>query len=112
MLLIIIGYHILGLEDKVAACEMLVCYARELKDAFADYAEEVVRLMIPLLKFYFHDGVRTAAAQSLPHLLECVRIKGTYRIIKILIILIILMYSFSLFINENFIIYIFRTRLR
>ena len=55
---------------------MLVCYARELKEAFADYAEEVVRLMIPLLKFYFHDGVRTAAAQSLPHLLECVRIKG------------------------------------
>lgn len=67
---------ILGLEDKVAACEMLVCYARELKEDFADYAEEVVRLMIPLLKFYFHDGVRTAAAQSLPHLLECVRCKG------------------------------------
>lgn len=70
------GIRTAGLEDKVAACEMLVCYARELKDAFADYAEEVVRLMIPLLKFYFHDGVRTAAAQSLPHLLECVRIKG------------------------------------
>lgn len=67
---------ILGLEDKVAACEMLVCYARELKEGFADYAEQVVRLMIPLLKFYFHDGVRTAAAQSLPHLLESVRIKG------------------------------------
>lgn len=65
-----------GLEDKVAACEMLVCYARELKEGFADYAEQVVRLMIPLLKFYFHDGVRTAAAQSLPHLLECVKIKG------------------------------------
>lgn len=64
------------MEDKVAACEMLVCYARELKEGFADYAEEVVRLMIPLLKFYFHDGVRTAAAQSLPHLLESVRLKG------------------------------------
>lgn len=64
------------MEDKVAACEMLVCYARELKEGFADYAEETVRLMIPLLKFYFHDGVRMAAAQSLPHLLECVKIKG------------------------------------
>ncbi|XKL61021.1 hypothetical protein PGB90_008078 [Kerria lacca] len=70
------GIRTAGLEDKVAACEMLVCYARELKEGFADYAEQVVRLMIPLLKFYFHDGVRTAAAQSLPHLLESVRIKG------------------------------------
>lgn len=35
---------------------MLVCYARELKEGFAEYAEEVVRIMVPLLKFYFHDG--------------------------------------------------------
>uniref|UniRef100_A0A0K8TSJ3 Putative karyopherin importin beta 3 n=1 Tax=Tabanus bromius TaxID=304241 RepID=A0A0K8TSJ3_TABBR len=65
-----------GMEDKASACEMLVCYARELKDGFADYAEEVVRLMVPLLKFYFHDGVRLAAAESLPHLLNCAKIKG------------------------------------
>lgn len=56
---------------------MLVCYARELKEGFAEYAEQVCRLMVPLLKFYFHDGVRTAAAQSLPFLLECVQGKGT-----------------------------------
>ncbi|XP_058063028.1 importin-5 [Anopheles bellator] len=65
-----------GLEDKASACEMLVCYARELKDGFANYAEEVVRLMVPMLKFYFHDGVRTAAAESLPYLLDCAKIKG------------------------------------
>ena len=35
---------------------MLVCYARELKEGFAEYAEEVVKIMVPLLKFYFHDG--------------------------------------------------------
>lgn len=65
-----------GMEDKASACEMLVCYARELKDGFAEYAEEVVRLMLPLLKFYFHDGVRSAAAESLPYLLDCAKIKG------------------------------------
>lgn len=65
-----------GMEDKASACEMLVCYARELKESFADYAEEVVRLMVPLLKFYFHDGVRSAAAESLPYLLDCAKIKG------------------------------------
>ncbi|XP_015121637.1 importin-5 [Diachasma alloeum] len=70
------GIKTAGLEDKASACEMLVCYARELKEGFADYAEEVVRLMVPMLKFYFHDGVRTAAAESLPCLLECAKIKG------------------------------------
>jgi hypothetical protein len=55
---------------------MLVCYARELKEAFSDYTEEVVKLMVPLLKFYFHDGVRTAAVESLPYLLDCARVKG------------------------------------
>lgn len=55
---------------------MLVCYARELKEAFAEYAEDVVKLMVPMLKFYFHDNVRTAAAESLPYLLECARIRG------------------------------------
>ncbi|XP_034952088.1 importin-5 [Chelonus insularis] len=70
------GIKTAGLEDKASACEMLVCYARELKEGFADYAEEVVRLMVPMLKFYFHDGVREAAAESLPCLLECAQIKG------------------------------------
>ncbi|XP_011878216.1 PREDICTED: importin-5 [Vollenhovia emeryi] len=70
------GIKTAGLEDKASACEMLVCYARELKEGFAGYAEEVVRLMVPMLKFYFHDGVRTAAAASLPYLLDCAKIKG------------------------------------
>lgn len=77
------GIKTAGLEDKASACEMLVCYARELKEGFADYAEEVVRLMVPMLKFYFHDGVRTAAAASLPCLLDCAKIKG-YQIIYLL----------------------------
>lgn len=70
------GIRTAGVEDKAAACEMLVCYARELKDGFANYAEEVVRLMVPMFKFYFHDGCRRAAAESLPYLLICAKIKG------------------------------------
>jgi len=70
------GIKTAGLEDKATACQMLVCYARELKEHFAEYTEQVVKLMVPMLKFYFHDGVRTAAAESLPFLLECAKIKG------------------------------------
>jgi importin-5 len=55
---------------------MLVCYAKELKEGFAPYTEEVTKLMVPLFKFYFHDGVRSAAAESMPYLLECAQIRG------------------------------------
>lgn len=33
-------------------------FSRELKEHFAEYTEQVVKLMVPMLKFYFHDGVR------------------------------------------------------
>jgi len=70
------GIKTAGLEDKSTACQMLVHYSRELKDGFADYTEEVVKIMVPLLKFYFHDTVRVTAAEALPHLLECAKFKG------------------------------------
>ncbi|XP_064455719.1 importin-5-like [Ornithodoros turicata] len=70
------GIRTAGLEEKATACQMLVCYARELKEGFVTYAEEVVKLMVPMLKFYFHDAVRSAAAESLPYLLECAKIRG------------------------------------
>merc|ERR1719356_1815223 len=63
------GIKTAGLEEKATACQMLVCYARELKEGFAAYSEEVVKIMVPLLKFYFNDSVRIAATESLPYLL-------------------------------------------
>lgn len=50
------GIRTAGLEEKSTACQMLVCYARELKQGFAAYTEEVVKIMVSHLKFYFHDG--------------------------------------------------------
>ena len=70
------GIKTTGLEEKATACQMLVCYARELKQGFANYVEETMKIMVPLLKFYFHDDVRMAAAESLPHLLESASQKG------------------------------------
>ena len=50
---------------------MLCCYAQELKGDFFPYVPSVLEeLIIPGLKFYFHDGVRSASARCLPHLVE------------------------------------------
>ena len=70
------GIKTSGLEAKVTACQMLVYYAKELREGFVNYTEQVVKLMVPLLKFYFHESVRVAAAESMPFLLECARICG------------------------------------
>ncbi|XP_071084426.1 importin-5-like [Haliotis cracherodii] len=70
------GIRTAGLEEKATACQMLVCYARELDEAFAPYTEEVVKTLVPLLKFYFHDDVRIAASESLPFLIGCASIRG------------------------------------
>uniref|UniRef100_A0A4W5L6I0 Karyopherin (importin) beta 3 n=1 Tax=Hucho hucho TaxID=62062 RepID=A0A4W5L6I0_9TELE len=75
------GIKTAGLEEKATACQMLVCYAKELKEGFVEYTEQVVKLMVPLLKFYFHDdilfmGVLITSAESMPLLLECARVRG------------------------------------
>ena len=44
---------------------------KELGGRFESYIEEVAKLMIPLLKFYFHDGVRCSAAQCIAPLVNC-----------------------------------------
>ncbi|KAJ8282166.1 hypothetical protein COCON_G00046850 [Conger conger] len=84
------GIKTAGLEEKATACQMLVCYAKELKEGFVEYTEQVVKLMVPLLKFYFHDDILPSAAmkcpirrmeplvliESMPLLLECARVRG------------------------------------
>uniref|UniRef100_A0A673MM02 Importin-5-like n=1 Tax=Sinocyclocheilus rhinocerous TaxID=307959 RepID=A0A673MM02_9TELE len=69
------GIKTAGLEEKATACQMLVCYAKELKEGFVEYTEQVVKLMVPLLKFYFHDDILHEIS-SMPLLLECARVRG------------------------------------
>ncbi|CAL8301504.1 unnamed protein product [Gadus morhua 'NCC'] len=60
------GIKTAGLEEKATACQMLVCYAKELKEGFVEYTEQVVKLMVPLLKFYFHDDILSPLTSDLP----------------------------------------------
>ncbi|KAJ3166468.1 hypothetical protein HDU88_003336 [Geranomyces variabilis] len=63
-----IGIKTTVLEEKCTAVEMIICYARELGPGFAPYAKDVMDIVVPLLRFYFHDGVRHAAAGTIPYL--------------------------------------------
>ena len=56
------GIKTTGLEEKASACSMLVCYAKELKEGFVNYVEETTKLMVPLLRFYFHEGKQHGTA--------------------------------------------------
>lgn len=61
------------MEEKATACNMIFQYATELKRGFFPYVETVANVLIPLMKFYFHDGVRSSAVSTMPALLECVK---------------------------------------
>ncbi|PAV56029.1 hypothetical protein WR25_06488 isoform D [Diploscapter pachys] len=73
------GIRTSGLEEKVTACDMIVCYARELKEAFAPFVDEVAEQTLTHLRFIFHDGVRSSAAETVPLLIECVKPQGLER---------------------------------
>lgn len=64
-----IGINTSALEEKSTACNMLYCYVSELKEGFFPFVDEVAKLLVPLMKFYYHDGVRQAAVTTMPHLL-------------------------------------------
>lgn len=67
-----VGIRTSALEDKAVACTMLACFIAELGGGFYEYVEEVTQLMVPLLRFFYHDECRTAAANCLPDLVRCV----------------------------------------
>lgn len=46
-----------ALEEKATACNMLCCYAEELKEGFLPWMRQVADIMVPLLKFWFHEDV-------------------------------------------------------
>mmetsp|Transcript_18477 Transcript_18477/g.71333 ORF Transcript_18477/g.71333 Transcript_18477/m.71333 type:complete len:1096 (+) Transcript_18477:130-3417(+) len=61
------------IQEKNTACNMLYCYAEELKEHFFPYVGEVAPLSLKLIKFYFNDEIRASAASLIPHLLRSTR---------------------------------------
>jgi len=59
-----------ALEEKATACNMLVCYFAELREGMFPWIESVVKVMVPLISFIYHDEVRTAAAALMPEIVR------------------------------------------
>ena len=47
------GIKTAGLEDKSTACQMLVHYARELKEGFVDYTEQVMAFFFLIFHSFY-----------------------------------------------------------
>lgn len=69
-----IGIRTSFLEEKATACNMLCCYADELKEGFYPWIDQVAPVLVPLLKFYFHEEVRKAAVSAMPELLKSAKL--------------------------------------
>ncbi|KAJ2557738.1 importin subunit beta-3 [Coemansia sp. RSA 1933] len=71
-----IGIKTTTLEEKCSAVELVVSYARDLGVAFLPYAAEVLEILVPLFKFYYHEGVRSAAAAAVPPVMQAIKLSG------------------------------------
>ncbi|XP_076938845.1 uncharacterized protein LOC143607196 isoform X2 [Bidens hawaiensis] len=69
-----IGIKTSVLEEKATACNMLCCYAEELKEGLYPWIDQVAPILVPLLKFYFHEEVRKAAVSAMPELLRSAKL--------------------------------------
>ncbi|ESQ41994.1 hypothetical protein EUTSA_v10012502mg [Eutrema salsugineum] len=69
-----IGIKTSVLEEKATACNMLCCYADELKEGFFPWIDQVAPTLVPLLKFYFHEEVRRAAVSAMPELMRSAKL--------------------------------------
>ena len=52
-----IGINTTVMEEKATACNMIYQYASVLKAGFFPFVSETANSLIPLMKFYFHDGI-------------------------------------------------------
>jgi hypothetical protein len=68
-----ISIHTSALDEKAQACNTIYCYATEMKENFFPYVEECSKLLVPLMSFYYHDGVRIASLSIMSVLLECTK---------------------------------------
>lgn len=57
-----IGIKTSIIEEKCQAFEMLVIHVSNLGDKFAPWLQHTLELVLPNLRFFFHDGVREACA--------------------------------------------------
>lgn len=72
-----VGIRTSVIEEKCQAFETLIIYASTLGASFAPYLSQSLELVLPSLRFYFHDGVREACAMLIPMLLVCGKNSGT-----------------------------------
>ena len=56
-----VGIKTSALEEKCQAFETLVIYCSTLSNRFAPYLSQTLELVLPSLRFFFHDGVREAS---------------------------------------------------
>lgn len=52
-----VGVRTASLDEKSTACDLLVSYAEELGGDFFSYIDPVLKIMLPLLQFYYTEDI-------------------------------------------------------
>eukprot|EP01100_Stratorugosa_tubuloviscum_P001006 TRINITY_DN1224_c0_g2_i1.p1 TRINITY_DN1224_c0_g2~~TRINITY_DN1224_c0_g2_i1.p1 ORF type:complete len:1087 (-),score=588.52 TRINITY_DN1224_c0_g2_i1:206-3466(-) len=69
----IIGIKTSTIEDKLNACSLIFSYAQELEHDFFPFVQQTAQIVVPLIKFYYDDDIRSTCACTLPFLIRATR---------------------------------------
>ncbi|KAF6743113.1 armadillo-type protein [Ephemerocybe angulata] len=72
-----LGIRTSSLDNKCQAFETLVIHCSTWGACFASWLSQTLEITLPAFKFYFHEGVREAAAMLVPMLLACGKQSGS-----------------------------------
>ncbi len=53
----VMGVRTASLEEKAGACEMITTIVEELEGNYFNYIPQTLKLMLPLLKFYYNEDI-------------------------------------------------------
>jgi hypothetical protein len=68
-----IGINTSLLEEKATAVDTLYQLCLALEEHFFPYLQDTAKLLIPLLKYPFHEYTRNVANHAMPCLLNCLK---------------------------------------
>lgn len=61
------------IEDKDTAIQMLVVFIEELGAGFAQYIDQVSKILLGLTEYYASDNIRISSAGALASLIKCAK---------------------------------------
>jgi len=78
-----VGVKTAVLDDKATAVDLMGIYAKNMGHHFAKHVPKTLEISVPLINFYFHQGVRSAACTTVSEMFVVMKKANAGKIIAL-----------------------------